>query len=173
MTKMTKWKYLVLLAVPVLIVLVHMLNPPEPNYTRANVVDSLSPLCNLHRLGLVRKNTDPLIVKKKQGSKISSALIYPNDQGLISIDLDETQCLELRFFPTEAEKRELQFIGRLPNGSSLDSLRGIFYWSPGSVAVNHHRLVFAVKEPDGILSCQVVVIQISPANKLANKNQNI
>lgn len=172
MKKLIEWKYIIPLAMLILFALVDVLNPPGHAMAgEATTAGALGSLFRMQRLRLIRINRDPLIVKKKSDAKTSSSLIYPDENELITIKMDESQCLELRFFPARGGRRELMLRGCLPTGSSLDPGRGIFRWTPDACVVGHYRLVFTVKEPEGILSRQEVDIHILPAKMLDKKIQ--
>lgn len=165
MIKLIDWKYIIPLALLILIGLADVLNPPEQVAAgEAATVGALGSLFGMQRLRMIRMNTDPLIVKKKSGGKTSSSLLYPDEKGIITIKMEASQHLELRFFPTQDGRRKLMLRGCPPTGSSLDPGRGIFRWMPGAGVAGHYRLVFTVREPDGILSRQEVAIYIFPRN---------
>jgi hypothetical protein len=123
--------------------------------------------------GKTRKNEDPVIVKKGFDKKGRSDLAYPDEAGKIPIEMEELQRLELRFFPADRGSRELMVLGVLPVGSALDARRGIFYWMPGVGFVGRYRLVFGVKEPDGALNRQEVVVNILPLRFRGRQEYNI
>lgn len=59
----------------------------------------------------------------------------------------------------------------LPTGSTLNSLEGMFYWTPGPGFNGHYHLVFARNEADGSISTQSVIVQV--ATKIDFKNIHI
>jgi hypothetical protein len=86
--------------------------------------------------------------------------IYPDEKGIISIEIKELEHLEIRFF--DEENSTLKNITPLPIGSTLDAEQGIFYWSPGPGFVGNYRLVFIEEDTYGHQASRNVLIKIRP-----------
>ncbi|MGD2089016.1 MAG: SBBP repeat-containing protein [Candidatus Aminicenantes bacterium] len=100
---------------------------------------------------------EPIFLKKGYNKNTKPQRIYPDENGLIIIDIQELQRIEIHL----QEAQELfpsAYIGRqvvghqlrpLPIGSFLDREKGIFYWQPGPGFVGNYRLVFMQKNQIG------------------------
>jgi hypothetical protein len=86
--------------------------------------------------------------------------IYPDEKGIISIEIKELERLEIRFF--DEENSTLKNITPLPLGSTLDAEQGIFYWSPGPGFVGNYRLVFIETDLHGNMTRKDIMISIQP-----------
>ena len=76
---------------------------------------------------------EPVIMKKGCGENFISKEIYPDSNGIITVEISELGRVEIDFgFPG---LMGFQVIGDqlkpLPIGSFIDSEKGIFYWQPG------------------------------------------
>ncbi len=89
---------------------------------------------------------------------------YPNDNGIITIEINELECIKLYIDNNSTQVEEkgsnnskfkiqnskfysgYQLVGsqlkRLPIGSTLDRDKGIFYWNPGPGFVGSYELLF-------------------------------
>ncbi len=107
---------------------------------------------------------DPVIAKI--GSHpVDAKLLYPNEQGIIFVEIKEPQRLELRFFPGDGS-RELIARDGLPLGSVLDGKAGICVIVPSPGYVGTYPIVFDIREPDGSLCRQEILVNILPVSSV-------
>jgi hypothetical protein len=103
--------------------------------------------------------------------------VVPDDCGYITIEIKETQRLEIHLQETDepAEDKEntgwsnwqgYQVIGnnlkKLPVGTTFDMNRGIFYWQPGPGFIGEYRFVFFQRDQGGKINKRDIVIRIHP-----------
>jgi hypothetical protein len=99
---------------------------------------------------------------------------YPNDSGIIAVEIKELERIEIRLFPAGTAVlaplpigfHGYQMVGNqlrpLPIGSLLDSERGIFYWQPGPGFMGRYRLVFIESDDDGYTAKKIMDLIINP-----------
>ncbi len=96
----------------------------------------------------------PVWIKKGYNPNTDPVVVYPNDEGIITIEIKELERLEIRFnhdyntaesstgsSTLNIEPRPLN-ISPLPIGSTLDPVKGIFYWQPGVGFIGDYEFVF-------------------------------
>ncbi|NIM15320.1 MAG: hypothetical protein GTO45_25365 [Candidatus Aminicenantes bacterium] len=88
----------------------------------------------------------PVRIKKGYNKNIEPREIYPDNNGIITIEIKELERLEIHFFDN---KKSALHLSPLPIGSTLDAARGIFYWSPGPGFLGEYELVFVDISTDG------------------------
>jgi hypothetical protein len=88
----------------------------------------------------------PIRIKKGYNKNIEPREIYPDYNGIITIEIKELERIEIHFFD---DKKSTLNVGHrtlnlspLPIGSTLDAAGGVFYWSPGPGFIGCYRLVF-------------------------------
>jgi hypothetical protein len=118
--------------------------------------------------GMVRTRRDPVTVKTGFGKNTAEGLNHADDQGVILVETEELQCLEVIFFHPSTGRRLIPRVS-LPIGSSLDSKSGVFRWMPGPGFVGLYPFVFDIKEPDGTFSRQQVLVRILPRQSQGSK----
>ena len=106
----------------------------------------------------------PVSIKKGYHPNSEPMAIYPNENGIISIEIKELERVEIHFFDStlNIEHRTLN-LSSLPIGSTLDMERGVFYWQPGPGFIGDYHFIFIIKEEktEGIKK-RVVRIRIIP-----------
>lgn len=125
-----------------------------------------------------RPDPEPVTVKRGFGSKRkygkydapSGHLMTPGQNGAVPIEIKEMERVKvnLRHSPGNNDNKGFysgwSVVGEklkpLPIGSTLDSEKGIFYWSPGPGFAGEYRFVFARPGKDGSLSYKLVTIMI-------------
>jgi hypothetical protein len=112
-------------------------------------------------------NFHPVRIKKGCNPDTEPMVVYPDDKGVLTIDIKELERVEIHFFESivNIEPRTLN-LSLLPIGSTLDMERGIFYWQPGPGFIGDYQLIFLIKEEEteGIKK-RVVSIKIVPGFK--------
>jgi len=103
----------------------------------------------------------PVKIKKGCNPNVEPVKVYPNDKGIIPIEIKELERVEIHFFDStmNIEPRTLN-ISSLPIGSTLDSERGIFYWQPGPGFIGEYRFVFIEKGDSGQVTKKLVNVVI-------------
>jgi hypothetical protein len=97
-----------------------------------------------------------VLVKKGFNDDIAANEIYPDEEGVIHIEIQELERVEIHLSPGAVN------VSSLPVGSTLDSQGGIFYWQPGPGFIGKYRLVFMEKAETGLLNQKEVVVTIVP-----------
>jgi len=85
----------------------------------------------------------PVRIKKGYHPGAEPMVVYPSDNGIITIEIKELERVEIHFFGStlNVEHRTLN-ISSLPIGSTLDMERGVFYWHPGHGFIGSYQLEF-------------------------------
>jgi hypothetical protein len=94
---------------------------------------------------------EPVLIKKGYSQDFIPEEIYPDNNGIITVEIKELERVELRFEGTMglaplSTYSGFQVIGdqlkTLPAGSTLDTEKGIFYWQPGVGFYGIYEFVF-------------------------------
>jgi hypothetical protein len=104
--------------------------------------------------------------------------VYPNDNGLVYIEINQLERVEIYLSEEIQELSPLadpgvspphQWVGfqvigdglrKLPIGSTLDKEKGIFYWQPGSGFLGDYQLAFSRKKENGERQKKFIQIRI-------------
>ncbi|MCU0286563.1 MAG: SBBP repeat-containing protein [Acidobacteria bacterium] len=98
-------------------------------------------------------------------------ILYPGENGNTDIEIKEVERIEIHLNADEANftyKGYLEVgeqLWPLPIGSTLDTERSIFYWSPGPGFIGLYPLVFVGKGPDGEMNKKLINVDIVPRFK--------
>ncbi|MGD2085938.1 MAG: SBBP repeat-containing protein [Candidatus Aminicenantes bacterium] len=124
-------------------------------------------------------SSTPIHLKKGYETDSEPYVLYPDNEGNITIDIKEDERVEIQL----GDKNEVagsmeQETGRtdswtgfllighkqqsLPIGSTLDVSNGIFNWQPGPGFIGEYRFVFIEKGPDGELTKKNIKLVINP-----------
>jgi len=98
----------------------------------------------------------PVSIKKGYHPNSEPMVVYPNDIGIITIEIEELERVEIHFFDStlNIEHRTLN-LSSLPIGSTLDTEKGVFYWHPGPGFVGRYALLFIINESNQRLRLNV------------------
>jgi hypothetical protein len=93
--------------------------------------------------------------------------VYPDDKGIIHIEIEELEKLEIHFFDTgrankTASGRPILNISPLPTGSAVDAVRGVFYWQLGPGFIGNYRFLIIERLPDQGMKKQYLHVRIVP-----------
>jgi hypothetical protein len=83
--------------------------------------------------------SEPIKVKKGYNKNIEARQSYPDDNGIITIEIKELERLEIHF---SDHKKSTLNLSPLPIGSTFDCVKGIFSWSPGPGFLGDYCLMF-------------------------------
>jgi hypothetical protein len=117
----------------------------------------------------------PVGVAKGYKKNVEPQEVYPDDKGIINIQIKELQRLEIHLGSLNSSSFiihhssfysgylvvENQF-KPLPIGSTLDVEEGIFYWKAGPGYVGQYRLAFIEDHGHGNKTWKEVVVRIMP-----------
>ncbi|MCX6583214.1 MAG: DUF2334 domain-containing protein [Candidatus Aminicenantes bacterium] len=112
----------------------------------------------------------PVKIKKGYNPDSEPELIYPGDNGTITIEIRELDRIEIHFNndaednANDLEKAAIYNFSPLPVGSTLDMKKGIFYWLPGPGFVGDYHFVFVEKWKNGEVCRKVIIVRILPRN---------
>ena len=108
----------------------------------------------------INTSISPVHIKKGYNRNSEPEILYPDEEGIINIEIRELQRLEINLegiaSVKERENGNANWIGfflscdrlkPLPVGSTLDKARGIFYWHPGPGFYGNYEFVFLKEEP--------------------------
>ncbi|UCH92827.1 MAG: BACON domain-containing protein, partial [Candidatus Aminicenantes bacterium] len=109
-----------------------------------------------HMIDIPVDNFRPVRVKKGYKQDCKPQYIYPGDNGIVTIDINQLERIEIHL----SDYRDgMEFytgyllvgsqLRQLPVGSTMDIERGIFYWQPGPGFYGKYRFVFIKKMRDG------------------------
>ena len=118
---------------------------------------------------------EPIRIKKGLDPNTSLQEMYPDDNGIVTIRIQELELLEVRLAPGETGRFDnvkwyaYQWVGNqlrpLPVGSTLDKESGIFYWHPGPGFLGRYNLVFVQADPGGDVAKKSIMVEILPKTK--------
>ena len=96
-------------------------------------------------------------VKIKKGYHMSAKpqTVFPDDKGIIYIEIKELGRLEIHF------SKPVLNVSPLPIGSTFDKERGIFYWQAGPGFIGDYRFVFVEKQENGRWLKRNIKIKVS------------
>jgi hypothetical protein len=122
----------------------------------------------------------PVRIIKGYSNEDQPQLIYPDKNGVITIEINELERVEIHLSegtrglaplsdcsisPTN-QWQGFQVIGArfgaLPIGSTLDRERGIFYWQPGPGFVGEYRFLFIKKDRHENVTRKKILVNIIP-----------
>ncbi len=105
----------------------------------------------------------PVWIKKGYNPNAEPVAVYPNGEGIITIEIKELEQVEIHFFDStlNVEPRTLN-LSSLPIGSTLDTEKGFFYWHPGPGFIGKYRLVFVTSTGTGTYTKRNITIKITP-----------
>jgi hypothetical protein len=115
----------------------------------------------------------PIFLKKGYYPHTKLVEVYPDDKGIITIEIRELERIEVRLFPVgTAGLAPLLFctgyqlagsqLRPLPIGTTLDREKGIFYWQPGPGFIGKYQLVFLEKRKNREMTRKNIIIKIVP-----------
>ena len=104
--------------------------------------------------------TWPLKIKKGYNEKEGLEWIYPNESGILKIELKELERVEIGFSENRPSKKngveeKVIALSKLPAGSTIDEEEGRFYWIPGPGFVGNYELTFKYKGYIYIISIDI------------------
>jgi Tol biopolymer transport system component len=119
-------------------------------------------------------------ILKGYSNEDQSQLIYPDENGVITVKINELERVEIHIswgtrglaplsncsISSTNQWQGFQVIGgrpgALPIGSTLDREKGIFYWQPGPGFVGEYRLVFIKKDRHENVTRKNILVEIIP-----------
>jgi hypothetical protein len=123
---------------------------------------------------------EPIRVKKGWEKHTEAHEVYPDDYGAVTVEIKELERLVLILDESVVETEvdggmersttSNRYTGylvvddelkRLPIGSTLDTVRGIFYWHPGPGFIGEYRLVF-INRSNGVINKKDIILRIVP-----------
>jgi hypothetical protein len=112
----------------------------------------------------------PVQVKKGYNRDIDPQILYPDDSGNITIEINELERIEIylpgAFESLSIERYGYQVIGdrlkALPIGSSFNAREGVFSWQPGPGFLGVYELIFITRTGSGEIERKQITIKISP-----------
>jgi hypothetical protein len=128
--------------------------------------------CDVEPVELSRRvedNFEPVEILKGYKEDRMPQLIYPGDEGVITVEIKELERVEIHLqgkhiwqpVPTRANYRGYMKVNDrlrpLPVGSTLDSRRGIFFWQPGVGFLGEYPLVFMEKHSGQWVKKNIIV----------------
>jgi hypothetical protein len=125
-------------------------------------------------------DSNPVTVKKGSGWNIEPQKIYPDDNGIITVETRELERVVIHLDEPSTDSSPpvpsshvsptdsyiyLNTGGRLrplPIGSTFDGERDIFYWQPGPGFIGEYNFVFIKKGPEGEWQKKIIRVVINP-----------
>jgi hypothetical protein len=124
-------------------------------------------------------SSTPIHLKKGYKTEGEPYVLYPDNEGSITIDIKEDERVEIQLGDknemagsmeqetgrTDAWTGFLLIVHKLKSltiGSTLDVSKGIFYWQPGPGFIGEYQFVFIEKGPDGELTKKNIKLVINP-----------
>jgi hypothetical protein len=109
---------------------------------------------------------EPVGIIKGYARGVEPQQIHPDDNGMITIDINELERLEIRFPAQKCVGYQLvgDHFRPLPIGSTWDREKGIFCWQPGPGFMGEYRLVFITRRDPGKIGKINLTIKITPSH---------
>lgn len=106
------------------------------------------------------------VIAKKGVKSIRQQRVYPDDEGIVNIEIKELERLEIQLSPNTSEIYGYMVVGNkfraLPIGSNLDRKTGIFSWQSGVGFVGDYKFVFVEKGAYGVVNKRNILVNILP-----------
>jgi hypothetical protein len=120
----------------------------------------------------------PVRIKKDFKENIKYKTIYPNQKGITTIRIKESQLIEIHLAgPGRRDGKGFQLVEDrlqpLPVGSTFDTERGVFYWLPGPGFVGMYRLVFVEEKANGEMRKKFINVEIIPKFMNSRKKHKV
>jgi hypothetical protein len=126
----------------------------------------------LETAGLPVDYWEPVKIKKGFDENIEPQMIYPDNTGVITIEIKELERLELHLselFPGQSDQPNYYCylvvgsqLRSLPVGSAFDSKKGVLYWHPGPGFLGRFQFVLLVENQDLEVIKKEILIKINP-----------
>jgi hypothetical protein len=114
----------------------------------------------------------PVIVKKGWKQDTLPRLIYPDDDAIITVEVQPLERVVIHLSGDTTFNTHLTTLSAhimvggglrpLPIGSTLDREKGIFYWQPGPGFIGEYLLAFVIEGEEGERSLKYIIIKIIP-----------
>ncbi len=103
-------------------------------------------------------------IKKGNSMNIEPERIYPDERGVIKVEIKELERIEIHLGNYYCNGYLLvgNQLRSLPTGSTLNTDNGIFYWQPGSGFIGEYSFVFVKKWPKSESKRKDILIKIIP-----------
>jgi hypothetical protein len=101
-------------------------------------------------------DSHPVWIKKGYNPNAKPVVVYPNGEGIITIEIKELDQMEIHFSDSTLNHSSL------PIGSTLDMAKGIFYWQPPPAFIGKYTFVFVTRDKTGAFFKTNIIIKISP-----------
>jgi beta-lactamase superfamily II metal-dependent hydrolase len=93
---------------------------------------------------------EPIRIKMGYNENLNLHTRYPDNKGTVSIQIKELERIEIHLGQPNGFYNGYLKVGnqlrKLPIGSSLDSKRGVFYWTPGPGFIGSFEFIFIQKQ---------------------------
>jgi hypothetical protein len=120
---------------------------------------------------------EPLRLQKGFNSENEPGILYPDENGSYAFEIEELEriVLYLDDHETQSDSGEYKIssycqgflidgsqLRPLPIGSTLDALRGVFYWQPGPGFLGSYEFLFIEKTGTGERMKKHIIVRIAP-----------
>jgi hypothetical protein len=134
------------------------------------VVSGQWSVVNNERFRFLVNDASPIEIIKGFDRSKEPLKIYPDENGIITVEITELERLEARLFPGGKEGIGHLYSGYplvgnqlrpLPIGSTMDAKRGIFYWQLGPGFFGDYDFVF-IRARAGKIITKKIKVKIKP-----------
>jgi hypothetical protein len=146
----------------------------QPGYQPGGKNDHLLPITSLANIPMYFQTIQ---IKKGYKENIEPQTNFPDNNGIVSIQIKELERIEIYLHPKEEPARPWENMGKwmgyqlvdnqlrsLPIGSTLDIERGIFYWQPGPGFIGEYGFVFICERPNDDITQTHINVTIKSQN---------
>ncbi len=141
--------------------------PPRPG-SRATNSAQRNPIIgiNIEELNELPDDHTPVRIKKGYREDIEAQEIYPDDKGLLTIEIRELERVVIQLSQESSHMAGYLLVGNqlrsLPIGSTLNVETATFYWQAGPGFIGDYHLVFIEKNQNGEISRRNILVNILP-----------
>jgi len=111
---------------------------------------------------IIYDDHNPVRVKKGYNEHSAQQTNYPDENGLITVEINELERLEIHLSDNALIEDVRDPQGRRPIGVTFDRRTGGFVWQPGPGFVGLYRFEVTARGTDGRLVCKKINIRIIP-----------
>ncbi len=139
-------------------------SPADQANPSARTIDRILPL-TYESIQNLPVNFEPKKLKRGFNPKAEPGILQPDQYGSIRIEMREVERIEVELGKGQSYRGYLiagESLRPLPIGSTLDPLKGIFFWMPGPGFLGSYDFIFTRTDEFGVTKRIPVKVTIKP-----------